>query len=111
MGLGFIYILSQYVCLIIEGLYIGSAEVDTINNMTGFNILESQGVLGIPILSWQFFANLPTMIAWDYSFLTGGYAIFRLIMMSVSIGIVWGLIQTFGPAAQGILTSVFRFLR
>ena len=111
MGLSLIWMLSQMVCLIIEGSYVGDSEIDVINDLAALNILDSSGLLGLPMLMLEFFWALPKIIGFDYSFLTGGYAIIRMIMMCLTIGITWGIIQTFGPSLYGMVSSLFKLGR
>jgi len=111
MGAGFMYIMCQMVCLIIESAYIGQTEIDIINDLTALDIIDSAGILALPLLIVHFFSSLPQILSWDYSFFTGGYAIIRVIMMCFTIGITWGVIQTFGPSLYGLVSSLMKFGR
>ena len=80
--------------------------------MTAFDILESQGIIGIPVIGWQYFTQLPELLAGNYSFFDGGLYLVRLVVVGViGVGIAWGLIQTFLPAAQGLISGLFKFSR
>lgn len=112
MGLAFIWIIAHGILGgIISGVYIGEAETDIVNQMAYWEIMESQGIWAIPSVCWQFLRDLPNLLAFNYPFLTGGYAAIRVILGGISVGIVWGLIQTFGPALQGMASSLLRLGR
>ena len=110
MGLMAFYILCQIVCCIGEGIYTGNGVVDEINAMTGYRNMESQGILALPMMGMTFFSNLPKILAFDYSFLEGGvgFQLIRAMGMVMSVGVVFGLLQVFLPAFQGLAS---RFLK
>ena len=112
MGLAFIWIVAHGILSgLIAGSYVGADETGIINQMTYYQILDSGGIWAIPALGVQFLKDLPNLISFNYPFLTGGYAIVRVVMACVGVGIVWGLIQTFGPALQGIASNLLRLGR
>ncbi len=112
MGLGFVWIMSQLLCGLIEGTYVGEDEVEIINVITAYKMLESQGFIAIPALGWELFTNLPQLISFDYAVFEGSYSIIRLILVTVfGFGVIWGILQTFGPAMQGLLPAFLRFGR
>ena len=50
--------------------------------------------------------GIPMLLTWDFSYFQGGWIFFRLaLIMTLSVGLVWGFIQTFLPVAQGILSK------
>lgn len=104
----FVFLIGTLCCLIIEGTYFGSTELGIVNALTGYNTIQvsGAGIWSIPKLAWGFMTSgLPKIIFWDYNFFQGGYWIIRLfLIMTLSVGIVWGVIQTFLPVAQGILS-------
>lgn len=107
MFVSFVFLVGTLCCLIIEGSWLGTGELDVMNSLTGYNVLQvsGAGIWAIPKLAWGFMTTgLPKLIFWDYNFFQGGYFIFRvLLIMTLSVGLVWGVIQTFLPVAQGIL--------
>jgi hypothetical protein len=108
MFVSFVFFVGTLCCLIIEGNYFGSGELSIVNALTGFNIIQvsGAGVWSIPKLAWGFLTvGIPKIIFWDYNFFQGGYFIIRLfLIMTLSVGVVWGLIQTFLSVAQGVLS-------
>jgi hypothetical protein len=108
MFVSFVFFVGTLCCLIIEGSYFGAGELNIVNSLTGFNIIQvsGAGIWSIPKLAWGFMTvGLPKLISWDYNFFQGGYFIVRLfLIMTLSVGIVWGVIQTFLGVAQGILS-------
>ena len=113
MGITALWIIAHLICAVCEGSFGTGGDIkDTINALTGFDILESQGIFGIPAFEWRFFTNLPTIVSFDYGILeTGGAQIIRYFLCCISIGVAWGLIQTFGPALQGMASSFLRLGR
>jgi hypothetical protein len=108
MTVTFVFFIGTLCCLVIEGTYFGAQELSIVNALTGYNIAQvsGAGIWAIPKLAWGFMTTgLPKIMFWDYNFFQGGYWIFRLfLIMTLSVGIVWGVIQTFLPVAQGILS-------
>jgi len=108
-GLSFVWILGTLVSLIIEGAWLGAGELNIMNSLTGFSVIEVGGIMGIPKMAIGFLTHgLPKLISWDYAFFTGKFTIFRWIMIPFSVAIIWGLIQLSMGAMQGILS---RFIR
>jgi len=107
-GLVFFWFLNTLVCQMLDGAYIGATEAQIINQMAGFHTLESGDILAIPLLSGGFFSGLTSMLSWDYSFLTGGFILLKWAMYAVSLGIIWGILQTFIPAMMGALSNLLR---
>lgn len=110
MGMMLLWVLATVICCVGEGIYLGEGAVDQINDITGFSYLESQGILGLPMMGATFFINLPKLLSFDYAFFEGGAGvqIIRLLFMATSAGFVWGLLQVFLPAAQGLLQKLFK---
>lgn len=108
MFVSFVFFIGSLCCLIIEGGYFGETELGLANALTGYNITQvsGAGIWSIPKLAWGFMTHgLPKMIFWDYNFFQGGYFIIRLfLIMTLSVGVVWGVTQTFLGVAQGILS-------
>ncbi len=107
MFVSFVFFIGNLCCLFIEGDYIGTGELGLANALTGYNVLQvsGAGIWSIPKLAWGFMTHgLPKLLSWDYNFFQGGYFIIRLfLIMTLSVGIVWGVIQTFLGVAQGVL--------
>lgn len=108
MNITFAFFICAFICLIIEGLYFNDWFMGIVNTLTGYNIIEvsGAGVWAIPKLAWGFLVHgIPKLLFWDFSFFYGGWIFFRiLLIMTLSVGLVWGIIQTFLPVAQGILS-------
>jgi len=108
-GLTFIFVLATAVSLIVEGAYFGQEEVDVLNALTGYTVIEAGGILAIPKLVIGFFTHgLPKLLLWDYVwFDMYNLHILRFCLMALSAAVVWGVIQVTIPVAQGVLA---RFL-
>ena len=108
-GLVALWVMATVICSISEGIYTGAEISDTINGLTGFHYLESQGILGIPMMGATFFVNLPKLLAFDYAFFEGssGWQILRFLMMGISVGVVFGLFMVFAQMFMGIASKFF----
>jgi hypothetical protein len=108
MFVSFVFLIGTIACLVIEGGWFGESELSIANSLTGYNTIQvsGAGVWSIPKLAWGFMIHgLPKLLLWDYNFFQGGYFFVRIILiMTLSVGLVWGVIQTFLPVAQGILS-------
>ncbi|BAZ97542.1 MAG: hypothetical protein QQM50_01685 [Dehalococcoides mccartyi] len=106
------FFIGQAISLIVEGTYIGTAEVDLLNSLTGYSIMEVSGGggLDIPKIAGGFFLHgLPKMLMWDYSFFEGSWSIFRFaLMFVVSGGVVIGLAMLFIGVVSNIVGSVMK---
>jgi len=107
MFVSFVFLLGTLCCLVIEGSYFGEAEIGIVNELTGYNIIQvsGAGVWSIAKMGWGFLTHgVPKMIMWDYNFFQGAYIIIRIfLIMTLSVGVVWGITQALIPVAQGIL--------
>lgn len=104
MYLAFTWLVGQMICLFIEGTYFGVQEVSIMNSLAVFRTTEVFGLWTVPMLNLDFFTQgMPRLLMWDYSFLTGGYAIFKWFLYVLSIGAVWGLATVF----LGVIQRLF----
>lgn len=107
----FLFVIGTLVSLIIEGTFIGSGEeMDVLRALTGYSNTEiaGGGVIVIPKVGLAFFAvGLPKVIMWDYSFLEGGWGIFKWILLyPISAGVVYAFGLLIFNVATGILGTV-----
>lgn len=104
-GLSFLFILGTIISVAIEGAFFGQGDIDVLNEMLGFSAFEAGGLMAIPKIGIGFITHgLPKMLLWDYAFLDGHFVILRILLMSLSIAIVWGIVQVFLTVAQGLLS-------
>ncbi|MDD4985951.1 MAG: hypothetical protein PHQ43_09200 [Dehalococcoidales bacterium] len=108
MGLGFIWILGMILCQTLEGAFFSATDADVLNAMGSFRNVEAGGLTAIPLLTTNWFDGFVQVITWDYSFLEGGFGLVKIFMYGISLGVIWGIIQTFAPAATGILGNLLR---
>lgn len=108
MFISYSFFIAAFCCLIIEGFYYNDWFLGIVNSLTGYNIIQvsGAGLWTIPKLAWGFLVHgVPMLLSWDFSYFHGGWIFFRIaLIMTLSVGLVWGLIQTFLPVAQGILS-------
>ena len=109
MFIVFVFLAGTMLCLMMEGAFFGQEEVDLVNELTGYNILQlsGTGLWSIPKMGVGFLTNgLPKIVLWDYSFLEGGWgSLFKwIVLFPVSIGVIWGIAQMFLTTVQGIFS-------
>lgn len=109
MFISFVFLIGTLACLILEGTYFGQREFDILNSLTGYTIVQvsGAGLWSIPKLGVGFMLHgLPKLILWDFSFFTGGWFLFRVVLIAtLSVGVVWGVITMFISFGQGILSQ------
>lgn len=96
MGVFFMFIAGNIICMFISGDYLTSADMDFLNFITGYNVaetLDDWGLIGFPILGWGFLTNgIWTAISWNYPFLDGDMALFKwFLLYPISAGTVYGI--------------------
>lgn len=105
MYLAFCMILGNLLCLMMDGAWLGSADITLMQYLTGMNNLQTASWTAIFTVPFAFFTHgLPRLILWDFSFFYGSWEIIRWILMAISIGTIWGIAEMFFPTIQGIFT-------
>lgn len=109
MFASFVFMVGTLSCLIIEGAYYGQGDLDIINALTGYNVIQMSGagIWAIPKLGLGFMTTgLPKLLLWDFSFFEGGWFIFRLFLIgTLSLALVWGVTMALISFGQGILNQ------
>jgi hypothetical protein len=111
MFIVFIFVSGTMLSLIIEGTYLGSGdEWDVMQSLTGYSSVNVAGAGGIaiPKVGVGFImTGIPKILTWDYSFLTGGWAIIKwFILYPISAGIVYAMGLLIYNIATGILGAI-----
>ena len=113
--LGFVWFTSTMICLILEGIYFGTAAVGVngrilpgestiISDLASIQQLQVAGMIGIPAALITFARGLFRLLIWDYSFYTGGFEVVRWFMMATFSGAaVWGIMSVFAPVFANLL--------
>ena len=113
--LGFVWFTSTMICLILEGIYFGTAAVGVngrilpsestiISDLAAIQQLQVAGMIGIPAALIDFSRGLFRLLIWDYSFYTGGFEIIRWFFMATFSGAaVWGIMSVFAPVFANLL--------
>lgn len=106
----FVFMVGNVLCMIIEGSYFSADDVDLMNALSGYSVLEvsGAGVLAVPKMAVGFFTHgLPTMLLWQYSFLEGGWEIFKWIcLFPLTIGVIYPIGLLAMNIAQGIFGAI-----
>jgi len=111
MFLAFVWVSTTMINRLCEAQFMTYADVEVIQQMTFYRVVDSQGLIGVPIMGVEFFRNLPHLLTFNYGFLTSGFAFMRFFLMCLSVGVAWGLAQTFIPPAFSAVGSLLRFFR
>ncbi len=107
----FSFMLCTIVSMTLEGAWYGSDDVDIMNELTGYSVIQLSGAgfwtvakMGVGFLT----IGLPKALIWDYSFLQGDWALLRWMLIgTLSVGFIWGIAQFFISAIQGIFSKFF----
>ncbi|AAW39821.1 hypothetical protein SDC9_42707 [bioreactor metagenome] len=102
----FAFVIGNAMCLILDGVWIGTAEQNFFNALLGFQVMSytdsTMANIGITIANFTngligFFTHaLPKLVAWDYSFLDGGWSVIKwFLLWPISAGTVLGVILSF----------------
>ncbi len=102
--LSFVWLASTVMCLILEGSWIGTAELSVINDLSIMTTLKIGNALVIPAPNLLFFRGVVRLLIWDYSFYSGGYAIFRVLWIAtLSPALIWDITQVMAPIFANFL--------
>lgn len=103
MFLAFILLAGNFLCLIIEGDWIGSTDVTIMGWLTGVNNLQTASLVSILTLPFAFLTHgFPKLISWDFSFFQGSLSIIRWFLFIFSIGAIFAMAQEFRYTIMGI---------
>ena len=92
MFVGFLFVGLTLLSRLMEGAYFTAEDVITLNSLTVYRTWEVFGLFSLPTLNLDFFVvGLPKLIMWDYGFFGGGYEIFKYLLYTISMGVVWGV--------------------
>lgn len=104
MFLAFCLLVGNFLCLIIDGVWLQTEDVTLMGYLTGMNNLQTASWTAIFTVPFNFFTHgFPKMILWDFSFLQGGMGIIRWFLFIFSIGAIFAMAQEF----RGVLQSIF----
>lgn len=113
MGFAFIFILLTTLSLIMDGDWFGQGATagfeSTMQQLTGFTTLSTSWY-SIPLVMWGFLTEgVPTIVQWDYGFLTdstwGQYL--RMLLFSVTmIAIVYSFVIFIMPTLISAVSRI-----
>jgi len=93
MFLGFVLMVGNLFAVLGTGGWMGQADIDIVNYLTGVNVHTAGGV-PFPSLAAGFFTvGLPRLITWDFPFLEGGFEVVRWVLSILSIGVMMAVGQ------------------
>ena len=81
-------------------------EIDIINALASFNAMEVQaaGVWNAPKTLSTYWDAIVTALTWGYPWLDYAWLFpIKMVLWTVSIGVVWGLVQVFVQIIQSLV--------
>lgn len=104
MFLSFVLLVGNFMCMVIEGSWLGATDVSLMQYLTGMQNLQTASWTMIFTVPFNFFLHgFPKLITWDFSFFSGGLEIIRWFLFILSIGAIWAM----GREFRGTITSIF----
>ena len=84
-----------------------TVNLDVIDSFVGYSVGTAQGTTGSISLIFAtgkaLLFSLPRMLMWDYPWLAGHVAIFRIPLFALSAGFIWATFMATVGVAQGLL--------
>lgn len=109
-----VFIIGTLLSLAYSGRWWTGAEIDIINQLNGFSIVnvEAMGGWGIPKNVIGFFNAVVTMLAWNYPFLDNPWGlIFKMVVLyPVTLGVVITLVEVASSVIQGLAGMIRQLL-
>ncbi len=100
-----VWFFSVVICMILEGSYLGSYQGSVLDDLMLFQRYNPWGLITLYLPNINFFRGIYRLLAWDYSFYSGGYAIIRYFWMAVLMpGMAWGFYQVMLPIGASLLS-------
>jgi hypothetical protein len=112
MSIFLIFAIGTILAVLASGRWMLNGEMDIIRSLASFNTMSVQagGVWNAPKTIGTYWDAIVTMFSWDYPFLDNPWVFpIKLILWTVSIGVVWGFIQLFVSIIQGLVSIVRSF--
>jgi hypothetical protein len=110
-----VFIMGTMLSLAMSGIWFGENEINMINTLTGYNIIQIQtlsfgSVIGM--VSGFFTNGLPMMLSWGYPYLDNfvGNVIKLAFLYPVTFGVVWGVIELFVQVLQGLASAIAKII-
>ena len=105
----FTYSLATLLALIMEQAYLGQAEVDLANQLTGYSVSEisGTGIIALAKIGTAFLTDgLPKVVTWDYAFFAGEWTLFRwVLLVALSGPMVFTLSMAFISSVFGVFSK------
>ena len=110
-GCMFAFVVLTILSLTFEGLWMSSSEYSVFGQLASFSA-EGFGGWAVVMVPLSFLRALPSMLSWDYAFFTSlgaaGMIIRILLMLTITVGFVWGFLMVLLPIAASVAASLIR---
>ena len=95
-----LWIVSQFICLGVNGAVYGEAGQtgwrNMLNNFTLFSVLSGESSWSVIITNpGSFWHDLATVLTFNYPFFDGYLIIVKILLNGLTVGLVWGLVSAF----------------
>lgn len=105
-----VFVIGTMLSAIISGRWLVSGEVNLINALASFNVVEMQGAGGSGMISMleRYWNALVTMLSWNYPYLDNAWGqVFKIFpLYLISVGVIYGFIQLFVIALSGVVSAI-----
>ena len=105
-----VFVIGTMLSAIISGRWLVSGEVNLINALASFNVVEMQGAGGSGMMSMlgSYWNAMVTMLSWNYPYLDNDWGqIFKIVFLYlISVGVIYGFIQLFVIALSGVVSAI-----
>ncbi len=101
-----IFAIGTILSMLASGVWFAQGEIDVINALASFNTMSvaAGGVWNAPKTLGTYWDAMITMLSWSYPYLSSAWVFpVKLILWTISIGVVWGLIVVFATIIQGLV--------
>lgn len=90
------WISATIICLTLNGQTIGGGDlIDNINSLSSIQIVSQADttIFGVFNNVIAYFSAFFNMLTFNYSFFSGGWQILRYVLLAITIGMIFGVIQ------------------
>lgn len=99
-----VFIVGNLLCLVLDGGWYGAEDTSVMGALTGAQVHEVGGFWGVVSAGVSFIGGLIRMLFWDYSFFDGDLQIVQWILSILTIGTIYGLLESFIPGIPNLIT-------
>lgn len=99
-----IFLCGNLFCLMLDGSWFGATDASIWSDLTGAQVQSVGGIWGVVSAGTSFVSGILRMVFWDFSFLSGQLEIIQWVLSILTIGTIYGLLETFIPSLPNLIT-------